>query len=512
LHKQTALHKKVGFKITELIKDVLQINFNTISIKQKRCIMHKLIKIIVCVFFLSFLYPNTLMAQMFTKISTGPISEILGNSQGSSWADYDNDGLLDVLITNTSFYGENKPNLLYHNEGAGYFVLVDTGAIYNDIISASCSSSWGDYDNDGNPDLFVGVADQSINHLYHNEGNGNFKLITSELQGDATSDASWIDYDNDGYLDIYLTSQVNNKNILYHNNGLGGFTKVDTGIIVSDTDCAISLSWADFDNDGDLDLFASNFDFNSTSAINRLYINHGNGYFTSMSSDAVILKDAANTTGASWGDYDNDGNLDLYVVNNQSANELFHNNGDGTFEKIIIDPPEAAAAFSVGSTWGDFDNDGDLDLFTTNDRGFPGDPTPSFRDNLLFINNGNGQFTRITTGDIITDGGHSCTAADYDNDGDLDILIVNGSLGAPYVNYLYLNNGNSNNWVTLTCVGTVSNKSAIGTRVKAKAKINGKDIWQMREIAQNTGCHTNNSPRVHFGLGKASVIDSLIVR
>ena len=474
--------------------------------------MRKLTEIIFCVFFLSFFNVNILMAQMFTKITTGEITEILGNSQGSSWADYDNDGLLDVLITNTSGFGTNKPNLLYHNEGGGQFTLVYSGSIWNDILSASCSSNWGDYDNDGRPDLFECVAFAKENRLYHNEGNGDFRLIASELQGDATSDASWVDFDNDGSLDMYITVQESGKNILYHNSGKGSFTRVDTGIIVSDNDCSESFSWADYDNDGDLDVFVSNLNFSAGSAVNRLYINQGKGYFTSTSSGAVILKDVANTAGASWGDYDNDGNLDLYVVNFQSINQLFHNKGDGTFEKIIIDPPEAAGGNSVGSTWGDFDNDGDLDLFVTCDRGFPNETSPSFRQNLLFLNEGNGQFTRITSGDIITDGGHTCTAADYDNDGDLDILIVNGSLGPPYVNYLYSNNGNTNNWITLTCQGTVSNKSAIGARVKAKANINGEDVWQLREIAQNTGCHSNNDPRVHFGLGTASVIDSLIVR
>jgi hypothetical protein len=228
----------------------------------------------------------------------------------------------------------------------------------------------------------------------------------------------------------------------------------------------------------------------------------------------VVLSDSGWTPGASWGDYDNDGYLDLYVVNFQPperVNHLYHNNGNGTFTQITIDPPEASGACSIGSAWGDFDNDGYLDLFVTNDRNLPGHPAPSFRDNFFFHNNGDGTFSRITTGDIVKDGGHTSSVCDYDNDGFLDIMIPNGSL-ASGTNYLYHNDGNGNHWVNIRCVGTVSNRSAIGTRLRAKAMINGKAVWQTREIAQMSGCHANSDPRVHFGFGDGTIIDSLVIR
>ena len=374
------------------------------------------------------------IAQTFTRINTGAIVDNPGNNQGSSWADYDNDGNVDLFITRISYSG-NKPNLLFHNTGNRTFTKVTTGTIANDIIFVSCSSSWGDYDNDGLPDLFTSFDFGGNNRLYRNEGNGNFTKFTPEMFGGDAADGCWADYDNDGYLDLIVGSVHHNHNLLYHNNGNGTFTQIDTGAIASDWDFFMSPSWADFDNDNDMDVFYATAFFDLPGSVkNHLYINHGNGYFTNLDSTAIVLSDSQWTPGASWGDYDNDGYLDLYVVDAlplECVSHLYHNNGDGTFTQITIDPPEASGALSIGSAWGDFDNDGYLDLFVTNDRNFPDDPIPSVRDNFFFHNNGNGTFTRITTGDIVKDGGHTCSVCDYDNDSDLDIVIANGPLASP---------------------------------------------------------------------------------
>ncbi len=453
-------------------------------------------------------------AQTFTRIDTGAIVKDLGNSQGSCWGDYDNDGFQDLYIINSSYIGQNKPDLLYHNEGDGTFSKVTSG-VTNEIIQVSGSASWGDYDNDEDLDLIVSIAEGN-SRLYHNEGNGGFTKFTSGFE-DIAGDVGWVDYDNDGWLDLFGWGRTKEQNLLYHNNGNGTFASIDTGEIVSYYSYAQSANWADFDNDGDMDVFISNLDFyafdpSAEKPRNSFYINEGGGYFTPMPPTAAVLGDEENTSGASWGDYDNDGNLDLFVENFRATNILYHNNGDGTFDGFIIDPPEAIGANTIGCTWGDFDNDGDLDLFVTCDRGFPRDPPPTFKENLLFRNDGDGNFARMTTGDVVKDGGHTCSVADYDNDGDLDILVINGSLGYPYRNYLYSNDGNDNSWINITCVGTVSNRSAIGARVRAKATINGAPVWQMREIAQMTSEHSNNSLRVHFGFGDATVIDSLVIR
>jgi len=473
--------------------------------------------IIICFLFVFFIFLNDSVAQTITRIDTGAIVKDPGNNQGSSWADYDNDGYVDLLVTHSSAEGMNKPNLLYHNEGIPSFSKVTLGPIATDIIEiAGGSVSWGDYDNNGLPDLFTANAGGN-NRLYHNDGNGNFHEVLYGALGGGNSDGCWADYDNDGYLDLFVAN-VSSYNSLYRNNGNGSFAKIDTGLIAHDSCSAISLSWGDFNNDGRPDVFWSTAHPYQISAPerNRLYVNQGNGFFTSIDSRAVVLSDSGWTPGASWGDYDNDGYLDLYVVNFQppeAVNHLYHNNGNGTFTQITIDPPEASGACSIGSAWGDFDNDGYLDLFVTNDKNLAGRPTPSSRDNFFFHNNGDGTFSRITTGAIVKDGGHTCSVCDYDNDGFLDIMIPNGSLGAPYTtNYLYHNDGNGNHWVNIRCVGTVSNRSAIGTRLRAKAMINGKAVWQTREIAQMSGCHANSDPRVHFGFREATVIDSLTIR
>ena len=466
--------------------------------------------------FVFFISLSVSSAQTFTRINDGPIPQDIGNNQGSSWGDYDNDGFPDIFITHTSGFGNNKPNLLYRNLGNGTFAKVTSGIIATEVIICSGGGgSWGDYDNDGYIDLYTSVADGN-NRLYHNDGNGTFTKFENFLGGN--SDGGWAEYDNDGFLDMFISS-VGGPNPIFRNNGNGTFTKIDTGAIASDDATFMSPSWADFDNDNDMDVFWATAFFDLPGSLrNRFFINQGNGFFTRMDSNAVVLSDDQWTTGASWGDYDNDGNMDLYVTNfnpNSAVNHLYHNNGDGTFTKLSIDPVEFSDAATVGSAWGDFDNDGDLDLLVINEKYSLDVTPPSVHDNFLFRNDGGGNFTRITTGDIVKDGGHTCSLADYDNDGDLDVSIANGSLtivSADRINYIYSNDGNSRNWVNINCIGTTSNRSAIGTRVKAKAVINGVDVWQMREIAQMSGCHSTSDLRVHLGFGDASLIDSLIIR
>ena len=194
--------------------------------------------------------------------------------------------------------------------------------------------------------------------------------------------------------------------------------------------------------------------------------------------------------------------MDLFVANYENQNNfLYRNNGDGTFTKITTGDIVTDGGQSVGSGWGDYDNDGDLDLFVTNRWG---------EDNFLYSNNGDGTFTKVTTGNIVTDGSYSGGGSwgDYDNDGDLDLFVANGG-GSSQNNFLYANNGNSNRWINIKCVGTVSNTSAIGVKVRVKATINGTPVWQMREISGQTGYGSQNSLNAEFGLGDAAIIDSV---
>jgi hypothetical protein len=298
-------------------------------------------------------------------------------------------------------------------------------------------------------------------------------------------------------------TSVGENNFLYKGNGDGTFIKITSGDIVNDGEQSLSSGWCDFDNDGDADLFVANSDpFNGIAIDNFLYLNNGDGTFTKVDS-GLVVNDAGISVGVSWGDYDNDLDFDLYVANWFGENNfLYQNNGDGSFTKITTGPHVNDGGHSVGGSWGDFDNDGDLDLYVTNDYN---------QNNFFYTNNGDGTFSKVTTGDLVNDGGRSngATWADYNNDGYLDLFVPNGA-NPPQSNCLYLNNGIfNNNWINIKCVGTTSNVSAIGTRLKVKATINGSEKWQIREIFGQTGFNAQNSFNVEFGLGDALIVDSM---
>jgi photosystem II stability/assembly factor-like uncharacterized protein len=429
----------------------------------------------------------------FTQITSGDIVNNEGTSFGNSWGDYDNDGDLDLFVAN----GGN--NFLYANNGDGIFTKITSGAIVNDGGN-SRAGTWGDYDNDGDLDLFVANGadgDAENNFLYRNNGNATFTKITQGAivnDGGPSISAAWGDYDNDGDLDLFVANKAAN-NYLYQNNGGGTFTKITAGAVVNDVGISYGCSWVDYDDDGDLDLFVVNGDGDN----NFLYRNNGNGTFAKITTSAIIFNEGGNPRGHSWGDYDNDGDLDLFVANCCGINNfLYANNGDGTFTKIIDRDVVNDGGNSHGSGWGDYDNDGDLDLFVAN---------ASSRKNALYANNGDGAFTKITTGAIVNDNANTfaCTWSDYDNDGDLDLFDANDNEN----NILYRNNGNSNHWINVKCTGTVSNTSAIGAKVRVKTIIQGRAIWQLQEISAQTGWGSQNSLNVEFGLGDATVIDSL---
>jgi enediyne biosynthesis protein E4 len=445
-----------------------------------------------------------LNAQTFTKILTGPeVNDGLA-SVGSAWIDINQDDDLDLFSTSTYFDDDR----LYSNNGNGTFTQIITGSIVNDG-KYSYNSTWGDYDNDGLEDAYNTNGNYNgnqVNSLFHNTGNGTFTQITTGIQvndpgfGDGSS---WADYDNDGNLDLFVTNIQNQANFLYHNNGNGTFTKITSGPVVTDVASSSgSPAWGDYDNDGKLDLFVSNF-----GRPNFLYHNDGSGGFTKITSGSIVT-DAGDSHGASWGDYDNDGYLDLFV--NRffgQADLLYHNNGNGTFTKITSGPVVSNSGFGTGSAWGDYDNDGNLDLFVCNSS------ADAFGNefNFLYHNNGNGTFTQVTTGPFPLDVSNARSASwgDYDNDGDLDLHVANENYSD---DFLYQNDGNTNNWINIKCYGIVSNKSAIGTRINVKAVINGSPVWQTSFISAQSGYAGQNSLNLEFGLSNASVIDSMIVR
>ncbi|MBN1433872.1 VCBS repeat-containing protein [Candidatus Fermentibacterales bacterium] len=447
-------------------------------------------------------------AQDFTRITEGPLVNDDRYSEGSSWGDINNDCLLDVFVPDA--YAE-RSNLLFLNNGDGSFTQVTEGPVVTDI-SRSSGCSFGDFDNDGDLDLFVQNWEGMNSHLYLNNGDGSFTKVTS---GQIVSDGGWsfnssvVDYDNDRNLDIYVDNgaftSFGENNSLYHGNGDGTFTKVTEGDPVNDREHCLSSSWCDFDYDGDQDLFTANSDpFNGVAIANFLYLNNGDGTFTKLT-EGIVVTDVRISTGGSWGDYDNDGDFDLFVANWYGEdNQLYRNEGDGSFSRVTSGSVVSDGGNSVSGAWGDYDNDGHLDLYVTNDWN---------EDNFLYLNDGDGSFTRITTGDIVSNGGRSngATWADYNNDGFLDMFVPNGQ-APPQSNFLYMNNGLSgNSWVNIRLVGTASNASGIGARLTAAAILVDTLVSQHREVSGHQGFNAQESFNVEFGLGAAETLDSLVI-
>ena len=436
----------------------------------------------------------------FTQVTEGDVVHDGGGSIGCAWGDYDGDGHQDLVVAN----GYALANFLYKGNGDGTFTKITSGDIVSDATySAACT--WGDYDNDGDLDLYVtnsGGTSPEANLFYRNNGDGTFTKVTSgSLVEDveASAGCSWGDWTGDNFLDLIVANGsflTSGRNSLYNNNGDGTFTKVTSGDVIAEDGNWSGVAWADFDNDGDLDLFICR-DSNQN---NALFVNDGAGNLTKVTSGDIV-SDGGESQGASWGDYDNDGYLDLFVANwDQQNNFLYHNNGDGTFTKVTDGPVVNDGGYSIGSGWADIDNDGDLDLFVSND----GD-NPAF----LYFNNGDGTFTRDTTSVAVdsTNFGRGLAFADIDEDGDLDLFVTRDG-----DNRLYLNNGTSNHWINIHLVGTTSNPSAIGAKIRLKATIGGVEVLQYREISGQTGSASQNSLNAHFGLGDATVIDSIHVK
>lgn len=454
---------------------------------------------------LLFLANQLCQAQTFTKITTGPFVTTTGDSRSVNWIDVNNDGFIDCMITNGPAGGQN--NMLYINDGAGGFTAVVNDTIVKDH-KPSDGATWADTDNDGDLDCFVANWYPTTNLFYINNGNGTFiqpAIGVVQTSGGYCETASWGDYDNDGLVDLYVTnSAATNKNLLYHNDGTNNFTRILSGDMVTDSADTRSANWTDIDSDGDLDLFVTN----ESSANECMYRNDGAGIFTKITSGPLVTN-GGNTMSSSWADIDNDGDLDVFLANDLGDNSLFRNDGNFNFVKITSDTVSDSNGNSFSSAFSDVDNDGDLDLFVTNSF-----HTATLQFNFMYLNNGNGTFTRISNTAPATEltWAYGCAFGDYDNDGFEDLAVATVRFnGQDKTDLLYHNNGNSNHWITIKLTGIVTNRSAIGTKVRAHAIINGVSVWQMREISAQSGYCSQNDLRVHFGLGDAVSADTIII-
>ena len=458
----------------------------------------------------------------FTRIDTGAIYTSAGHHVASGWFDMDNDDDMDVIITNSSGMGyTNHPNLLYINELNGHFTkVIDTGYTIQSLV-VGLPGPFGDIDNDRDQDLMNSDWMGTNCFIYLNDGYGNFEYLKdiNQISG-ATS--VLFDIDNDSFLDLVQFHQDGSR--VYLNDGTGGFNDYeDLNIPCQDPIPVVhNMALGDVDNDRDFDLYigyTNVYGISSWKAKNEFFLNNGSGSFERQSDTAIIVKDPAHTPSINWIDYDNDGDMDLYVLNSFSpepthsvSGALFENKGELVFEKHIIEPAGYRDAHRVSSVWGDLDNDADLDLYITIEKnGLIGHASP-VKHNLLLQNNGDGTFSEISAGTLAEESSHTATLEDCDNDGDLDVLLVRFSWANNGNNTLCMNEGNDNSWLILTLKGTMSNSTAFGARIIAKATISGQHVMQTREITPMSGHATYNSTRVHFGLGDAEVIDTLVIR
>ena len=460
-----------------------------------------------------FLFAKGSFAQNFVKV-TDPnnpvVTEALsGNYFGTSWVDIDNDRLLDLFINR---------KVIFRNLGNGNFVKIET-AMANQ--NTNIGNSWSDYNNDGLLDCFVTSTGGPFSYLFKNEGNGVINKVQAGDISDSLNNTgwgcAWADYNNDGFTDLFIAAangfgNVFHPNRFFKNNGDGSFTKLEVAGL-TDTLAPFTIPiWSDYDQDGDMDLFIGSGPGGSTST-DFLYKNM---LTETGTSDLVRLMTSPMATDQldgqvwNWIDYDNDGDLDGFITNyaNNVPNNLYRNN-NGVYEKMLaaqVGNIVSDIGYYLANVWGDFDNDGDLDCFLTRDVG---------QQSRYYNNNGNGTFTRMDSLQVVTlsGGNYGATSGDYDNNGTLD-LFVTGSTNSKGLFKNELSNGNK--WVNIKCIGSgpsnnLSNAAAIGTRVKAKATINGIEVWQQREVSAQNSFNSMNMLNVHMGFGNAAIIDSLII-
>ncbi len=453
---------------------------------------------------------------------------------GVVFDDMDGDGFVDVV---TSTFEPCSPLIYYHNEGDGTFAdwsersrLAEQTGGFN-LYQA-------DYDNDGRLDLFVVRGawmrryGRQRSSLLHQLPDGTFEDVTAELGLDDVADpnlaAAWADYDNDGRVDIYLgCEEVNGDwsgpSQLYRNREDGRFENVAKQAGVENNRNTKAPSWGDYDDDGDQDLFISNY-----KDPNRLYRNEGDGTFADVAPELGLDQDPpANMTFASWfWDVDNDGHLDLFVAGYGAPHvgyvaedymglgpesellRLHRNDGNGGFVEVTEEYGLGQVRKPMGANFGDVDNDGYLDMYL----GTGAPPYAYLVPNVMLRNVEGKRFADVTVAAGVghLQKGHAVAFADMDNDGDQDIYHQLGGFYADdaYSNAVYLNPGNDHHWLNLRLVGTTSNRAAIGARITVIA--NGPDgERRLHRVVGTGGSFGANSLQQEIGLGTADRVSSI---
>lgn len=454
-------------------------------------------------------------AQNFVAVpdSTNPIvaATVTGQYTGAAWVDVDGDGLLDLFIA--------RKATMYRNLGGGSFVAMN-GAVPNQ--GQALGTTWADADNDGDLDVFLSgnLFLTNGSNYYRNDGSFNFTKITAGDIGNSTFNSGWGcafgDFDDDAYADIVVAAAngfggVTHPNRLLKNNGDGSFTNIASTAITDSLDAHTVPTWSDYDQDGDIDLFIGSGEVSQLSPDNHfrnLLTENGSWGFERITT-APIATDFLDGQVWNWIDYDNDGDFDAYETNynNPLPNKLYRNDG-GAYVAMTegqVGPIVGGTAAGLANLWADFDNDADLDCLVTNDGSAACD---------YYWNDGDGTFTKDLASVLATENGphYGVTAGDYDRDGDLDLYIQ----GNTDTKRLYRNDlANGNAWIEIALAGAGapggSNRSALGARVRAVATIDGSPVRQVREVSAQNSFNSMSMLDVHFGLGSAAVLDTLEV-
>ena len=474
--------------------------------------------------------------------------ETLGS--GAAFFDYDADGDPDLYFVNGAplpgYVSQEIPaNCLYQNNGDGTFTDVTEKAGVEDTgYGHGCAV--GDYNNDGKLDLYV--TNYGVNRLYRNNGDGTFTEVAESAgvtEPRWSTGCAFADYDRDGNLDLYVVNYIvfdidenpwcgfKEKGIraycepdnfiaqsdtLYRNNGDGTFTDVTkTAGIYNTTGKGLGVVWGDYNNDGTPDIYVAN-----DSTENLFYHNNGDGTFeevgfmvgVALSEDGV----AENGMGTAFGDWNNDGWLDLTVTNYaQQTNTLYHNDADGFFTDTTATTKTAQITYPYlgwATAFIDYDNDGYQDLFVANGHLHDnlaelGQEGTYGQRNLIFRNNANNTFTEVSetlgAGMKLEDVSRGATFADYDSDGDIDIVVTNSNT-TPRL--LRNDGGNGKNYLQIRLTAIHGSTDAIGARVKITT---GKLI-QTHEVRSGDGYLSQQDLTLHFGIGDYEQVDSIEVQ
>jgi enediyne biosynthesis protein E4 len=466
---------------------------------------------------------------------------------GVAWLDYDNDGFLDLFFANGADIHQGKAspgNSLFHNTGKGTFVDVTQTAGLAGNGGFSTGVAVGDYDNDGFLDIYL--TGYGANALYRNNGNGTFTDLTAKAAvkgGGWSSSAGFFDYDRDGDLDLYVVRYLDYDvkentycgyqkagyrmycdprgfdgvaDLLYRNNGAGTFTDVSKKAgIANPAGKGLGVAFGDFDNDGWPDIFVAN-----DLVRNFLYRNNRDGTFADITYSAGVGYDPNGNPRAGMGtefaDFDGDGLLDIFVTNfSEELNALFRNRGDLTFEEVTEQAGLGSAFLSLGfgTKLFDFDNDGDVDIFVTNGHVIDNvqlyNPRLSYQQTDLLYANEGGSFRDVSAESgppfRIKHVGRGAAIGDFENDGDLDVIVSNS--GQPPM-LMRNDGGNRNHWLAIKARGRESNSFGVGARVQVVA--GGRT--QIKEIYSAGSYLSSSDLRLYFGLGGERKIKRLEIQ